>query len=93
VGGEKREPTPNTVCSNSMSTVLNLQVGPMRSEHSRKAYYKEASNFVETIQMTLSDRSHFHYVLTKATSQALFKDKNIDCNLQEVQASSCVTDS
>jgi hypothetical protein len=73
--------------------VLNLEVGPMHFEHSRKAYYKEAFNFVESIQMTLSDCSHFHYVRIMATLQALFKDENIDCNLQEFQSSSYVTDS
>jgi hypothetical protein len=80
------------VRSNSLSAVLNLKVGPMRSEHSRKAYYKEAFNFVEPIQMALNDGSHFNYVPIKATLQALFKDENIDCYLQEFQSSFYVTD-
>lgn len=43
------------VHSNPLSAVLNLQVGPMRSEHARKAYFKEAFNSVEPIEMKLSD--------------------------------------
>jgi hypothetical protein len=80
------------VRSHPLCATLDLRAGPLRSKHSRTAYYKHTFNFVEPIQMELSNGSHFHYVPIKETLQALFKDENIYHHLQECQANSAVID-
>jgi hypothetical protein len=79
--------------SHPLSAALDLRVGSLRSRHVRKVFYKQAFSYVEPVEMTLEDGSHYHYVPIKSTLRAIYSDENVDLHLQNFQTSSDCSDS
>ena len=85
--------------SHPLSSTLDSQSGPMRSQFSRLSYYKKTFRYVQPVAMKLFDRGNpvrvYHYVPIAKTLQSLFKDANIHCNLKEfiAEPASCSTNS
>jgi len=76
----------NIVNTSPLTGMLRAD-GLLRSEHSRKAYYKEAFNFVKPVAKYLggdgSRKKMYHYVPIKETLQAMFHDASIQNFIQD----------
>jgi len=74
------------VSSSPLTSMLHSD-GLLRTEHSRKAYYRDLFNFVKPVAKYFgghgSQKKVYHYVPIKETLQAMFRDPSFRQSLQE----------
>ena len=69
-------------CKNLFTAAHKKVTGPLRSNFTRKEYYKHNMSYVEPVAMKLgtddtNTSRHFHYVPIKSSIEALFKDISV----------------
>jgi hypothetical protein len=76
------------IASHPLSTTLDCNSGPLRSEYMRSAFYKQKFRYVEPVAISLRGVDGcsrvFQYVPIKETLKVLFQDKNIQEYLQNI---------
>jgi hypothetical protein len=81
INGDIADELLRCLISNPLGVILK-DSGLLRTEHSRKTFYKETFNFVEPVPMLLDStgrtRRMYHYIPILDSLRALFKDRGIE---------------